>query len=92
MVKRGSHNNIKEGEVVSKRLDIELRNALSHYTFMEEGAYICYYSYNKEKQTTVLEQGKIQSTELFGKTQEVSLMKAVLGCLIADWYDLAVTT
>lgn len=85
-------NNIKEGKVVSERLDIELRNALSHYTFTEEGAYICYYSYNKENQTIVLAQGKIHSAELFRKTIEVSLMKAILGCLIADWYDVTAST
>jgi hypothetical protein len=85
-------NSIIEGKTVAQRLDIELRNALSHYTFTEEGKSICYYaySYNKEKQSIVLKQGKILSTDLYQKTIEVSLMKAILGCLIADWYNLPV--
>ena len=81
----------KAGSEVSKRLDIDLRNALSHYTFAEKGAFIHYYSYKMEKQpirTIRLHESKIHSTELLEKTIEVSLMKAILGCLIADWYAL----
>ena len=76
---------------VSKRLDIELRNALSHYTFIEEGAFIRYYNYKIEKhpiRIIKLHEYRIHSTELLSKTLEVSLMKAILGCLIADLYDL----
>jgi len=77
-----------EGRAIASRLDIQLRNAFSHFTFTEEGKNICYYTHHKEKDNIVLEQRQIPSTDLYKKTIEVSLMKAILGCLIADWYDL----
>jgi hypothetical protein len=77
-----------EGRAIASRLDIQLRNAFSHFTFTEEGKNICYYTHHKEKDTIVLEQRQIPSTDLYKKTIEVSLMKAILGCLIADWYNL----
>jgi hypothetical protein len=80
-----------QSALVSKRLDIELRNALSHYTFIEKGEIIHYYSYlrDKESKSIKLVEGKIESPTLLQKTLEVSLMKAILGCLIADWYNVS---
>jgi hypothetical protein len=74
--------------LVSKRLDIELRNAFSHYTFIEKGEIIHYYSYRRDKESKSIKliEGKIESPTLLEKTLEVSLMKAILGCLIADKY------
>jgi hypothetical protein len=75
---------------IAKRLDIDLRNALSHYTFTEEGPFIHYYSYKKEKQGKTfvikLSENRIKSTTLYEKNMEASLMKVILGCLIADMY------
>ncbi len=77
---------------LSKRLDIDLRNALSHYTFIEEGQFIHYYSYEEEKQGKAivvrLIENRIKSTTLYEKNMEASLMKAILGCLIADRYGI----
>jgi hypothetical protein len=76
------------GRLVAQRLDVKLRNALSHFTFNEDGKYICYYEYKRKGQTILPNEGKILSADLLGKTIEVSLLKALLGCLIADWYNL----
>jgi len=81
-----------EGKIVAKRLDIQLRNAFSHYTFTEEGKNICCYISRKEEKNIILTQRKIPSSDLYNKTIEVSLMKAILGCLIADWYDVSPNT
>lgn len=77
----------KQSCAVSKRLDIGLRNALSHYTFLEEGPVIHYYEYRKEKTGTILQENKVHSSDLYKKTIEASLMKAILACLIADLYE-----
>jgi hypothetical protein len=75
---------------LSNRLDIELRNAFSHYTFIEEGPYIHYYSYKKDKKQEppliMLYENRIKSAALYERNMEVSLMKVILGCLIADKY------
>lgn len=76
----------KHSDAIANRLNIELRNAFSHYTFTEKGSLLCYYSYKKQGQAIKLIQGSINSNELLEKTLEVSLMKAILGCLIADRY------
>jgi hypothetical protein len=78
----------QHSQTVSKRVDVELRNALSHYTFTEKGLFIHYYEYKKEKQTKTVKlyEGRIKSSELYQKTIEVSIMKALLACLIADLY------
>jgi hypothetical protein len=75
-----------EAEKIAQRLDIPLRNSLAHFAFKEEGATICYYSYSKKGEATNLCLGRIQSSELLSKIHEVSLMRAILGCLIADLY------
>ena len=75
-----------EAKKVSERLDINLRNSLAHFAFKEDGAMICYYSYSKKDNVTNLCEGKISSSELLAKIHEVSLMRALLGCLIADMY------
>jgi hypothetical protein len=78
----------QNSKAISKRLDIDLRNALSHYTFIEEGPFIHYYNYRKDKQTKTVKlyEARIKSSELHQKTIEVSIMKALLACLIADLY------
>jgi hypothetical protein len=75
-----------EAKRVSERLDICLRNSLSHFAFKQDGQMICYYAYSKKGDITNLGEGKISSSELLAKIHEVSLMRALLGCLIADMY------
>ena len=75
-----------EAKKVSERLDICLRNSLAHFAFKEVGQTIHYYSYSKKGNITNLYEGKISSSDLLAKIHEVSLMRALLGCLIADMY------
>ena len=75
-----------EAKKVSARLDINLRNSLTHFAFKEDGAMICYYSYRRKGNITNLCEGRISSSKLLAKIHEVSLMRALLGCLIADIY------
>jgi len=77
-----------EAKRISRRLDIDLRNSLAHFTFREEGATIYYYDHIKRESEWVLKENKIESADLFKKMQEQSLIRAILGSLIADWYGL----
>jgi hypothetical protein len=77
-----------EAEKISKRLDINLRNSLAHFTFREEEATICCYNHSKEGNEWSLKENKIKSSDLLQKTMETSLVRAILASVIADWYGL----
>lgn len=77
-----------EAEKISRRLDIRLRNSLSHFTFREEGPTISCHYFSKEGKGWVLKENRIQSYELFNKIQEISLMRAIFGSLVVDWFGL----
>lgn len=77
-----------EARKISKRLDIELRNSLAHFTFREVGASIHCYEHMKRNSEWVLNEIEINSSDLFRKMQEQSLIRAIIASVIADWYAL----
>jgi hypothetical protein len=77
-----------EAQKISKRLDIDLRNSLAHFTFREEGETIYYYDHVKRGENWVLEESRIESADLFSKMREMSLLRTILALVITDWYGL----
>jgi hypothetical protein len=82
----------KNGEAkrIADRIDIDLRNGLAHFSFREENQEIFYYKYEKKEGCWILKESHIESAKLLQKTREVSLMRALMGSIIPDWYVLPV--
>lgn len=77
-----------EAMKVAKRLDINLRNALAHFMFREDGRTIYYCEHKRKGKSWVLKEQKIDSTSLFKKMIEHNLLRTIMGIMIADWYGL----
>lgn len=77
-----------EAQKISKRLDIDLRNSLAHFMFSEDGETIHYFDHIKQGNEWILHESEIESTDLFLKNREQSLIRAILALVIADWYGL----
>jgi len=78
-----------EAENIAKRLDIDLRNSLAHFTFREDGSIICCYDHErKNEKYWILKERKIENIDLFNKMKEHNLLRTLLGMVIVDWYGL----
>ena len=77
-----------EAKKVIDRINVDLRNGLAHFLFKEERAKIFYYKHEKKEDCWILKESSLESAELLKKTQEVSLMRALMACIMADWYVL----
>lgn len=77
-----------EAKKITNRINVNLRNSLAHFLFREEGTKIFYYKQEEKEGCSTLKEFTIKSSELLEKTREVSLMRAILACMIVDWYAL----
>lgn len=73
---------------IAKRIDIDLRNSLAHFTFKSAEATI--YSYNPVKKDNywILKETKIKPSDLLEKIRNQRLIRGILFSIIVDWYGL----
>ena len=79
-----------EAQKISNHININLRNSLAHFLFREENDTIFYYTHEKNGDWWTLKETPIKASELLDKSGEISLLRAILACMITDWYGLPV--
>ena len=73
-----------ESQKIANRIDIDLRNSLSHFTFKEAEATIYCYNPVKKDNYWILKETKIKPSDLLEKIYSQSLMRRILFHIIVD--------
>jgi hypothetical protein len=81
-------NETGESQRIAKRIDINLRNSLAHFTFKASEETIYSYKHIKKDNYWTLKETKIHPSELIEKILNQSLLRGILFSVIADWYGL----
>jgi len=71
---------------IAKRIDVDLRNSLAHFTFKATEATIYSYNHVKKDNNWILKETKIKPSDLLEKIHNQSLMRGILFSVIVDWY------